>query len=96
MIRGRNTMSNSILKHDLCKLVIAKVSTAITNYSMRSSKSGEERFQNFNDNSGIVSGERFCFNPFRQVVDGHENVLIPSRRREWPHEIDAPYVKDLA
>ncbi|GJR17904.1 hypothetical protein Tco_0966431 [Tanacetum coccineum] len=72
------------------------MSTAITNYSTRSSKSGEERFQEFYDNSGIVSGERFCFNSFRQVVYGHENVLVPSRRREWPYEIDASYVKDLA
>ncbi|GJW52456.1 hypothetical protein Tco_0093807 [Tanacetum coccineum] len=96
MIRDRKTVSNSILKHDLCKLVIAKMSTAITNDSTRSPKSGEERFQEFYDNSGIVCGELFCFNPFRQVVYGHENVLIPSRRREWPHEVDAPYVKDLA
>ncbi|GJX87424.1 hypothetical protein Tco_0339438 [Tanacetum coccineum] len=70
--------------------------TAITNDSTRSSKLGEERFQEFHHNSGIVSGEHFCFNPFRQVVNGYENVLIPLRRREWPYEIDAPYVKDLA
>ncbi|GKF85233.1 hypothetical protein Tco_0250131 [Tanacetum coccineum] len=96
MIRGRKTVGNPILKHDFYKLVIAKMSTAITINSTRSSKSGEERFQEFYDNSGIVSRERFCFNTFRQVVYGHENVLIPSRRREWHHEVDALYVKDLA
>ncbi|GJZ28421.1 putative ribonuclease H-like domain-containing protein [Tanacetum coccineum] len=58
MIRSRKPVSNSILKHDLCKLVIAKVSIAITNNSTRSSKSGKERFQEFYDNLGIVSGER--------------------------------------
>ncbi|GJU53901.1 hypothetical protein Tco_1227615 [Tanacetum coccineum] len=66
------------------------MSTAITNYSTRSSKSGKKRFQEFNDDSGIISGERFFFNPFRQVVNGHENVLVPSRRREWSHKVDAP------
>ncbi|GJY35847.1 hypothetical protein Tco_0421225 [Tanacetum coccineum] len=96
MIRGRKTVSNTILKHELCKLVIAKASTAITNNSTRSSKSGKERFQEFYDNSSIVSGEHFCFNPFRQVVNGHENVLVPSRRQERDHEIDASHVKDLA
>ncbi|GJZ44399.1 hypothetical protein Tco_0591654 [Tanacetum coccineum] len=96
MICGRKTVCNSILKHDFCKLVITKVSTAITNNSTRGSKLGEERFQEFNDNSGIISGEQFCFDPFRQVVNDHENVLVPSRRRERAYEIDAPHVKDLA
>ncbi|GKB54113.1 hypothetical protein Tco_0904866 [Tanacetum coccineum] len=66
------------------------MSIAITNYSTRSSKSGKKRFQEFNDDSCIISGERFCFNPFRQVVNGHENVLVPSGRREWSHKVDAP------
>ncbi|GJU71752.1 hypothetical protein Tco_1263157 [Tanacetum coccineum] len=96
MIRGRKTVGNSILKHGFRELVIAKIGTAITNYSMRSSKSGKKRFQEFNNDSGIISGERFCFNSFRQIIDGHEDVLVPSRRRERAHEIDAPYVKDLA
>ncbi|GJV51683.1 hypothetical protein Tco_1447424 [Tanacetum coccineum] len=95
MICGRKTVGNSILKHDLCELVTAKMGTAITNYSTRSSTSGKKRFQEFND-SGIISGERFCFNPFRQVIDGHENVLVPSRRWDRSYKIDAPYVKDLA
>ncbi|GJX25051.1 hypothetical protein Tco_0231347 [Tanacetum coccineum] len=69
---------------------------AITNYSTRSSKSGKKRFQELYNNSGIVSGERFSFNPFGQVVDGHEKELVPSRRRERSHKIDAPYVIDLA
>nr|GEU45731.1 hypothetical protein [Tanacetum cinerariifolium] len=70
--------------------------TTITNYSTRSSKSGEERSQEFYNNSGIISGERIRFNPFRQIVNDHENVFIPLRIREWSYEIDGPYVKDLA
>ncbi|GJW61558.1 ribonuclease H-like domain, reverse transcriptase, RNA-dependent DNA polymerase [Tanacetum coccineum] len=91
----KKVSGNSILKHDLCELVTAKIDTTITNYSTRSSTSGKKIFQEFND-SGIISGERFCCNPFRQVIDGHKNVLVPLRRWERSHKIDAPYVKDLA
>nr|GEW57063.1 hypothetical protein [Tanacetum cinerariifolium] len=69
---------------------------AITYYSMRSSKSGEERFQEFHNNSGIISGERLRFNPFGQIINDHENVFISFRRWEWSHEIDALNVKNLA
>nr|GEY54382.1 hypothetical protein [Tanacetum cinerariifolium] len=66
-------MSDTILKHDLCELVIAEVRTAITNDSTGSSKPSKERFQKFANNSGVVGGERFRLNLFRQVIDGHEH-----------------------
>ncbi|GJU36838.1 hypothetical protein Tco_1185192 [Tanacetum coccineum] len=44
MIRGGETVSDSIFLHDLCKLVIAEMSSAITYDSSRDTKSGEERF----------------------------------------------------
>ncbi|GJV17436.1 hypothetical protein Tco_1362759 [Tanacetum coccineum] len=44
MIRGGETVSDSIFLHDLCKLVIAEMSSAITYDSSRGTKSGEERF----------------------------------------------------
>nr|GEX23046.1 hypothetical protein [Tanacetum cinerariifolium] len=69
VIRGSQTVSDTILKHVLCKLVIAKVPTAITNDGIGSSKPSKERFQEFSNNSGVVGGERFRFNPFRQVID---------------------------
>ncbi|GJQ90815.1 hypothetical protein Tco_0001954 [Tanacetum coccineum] len=78
VIRGSKTVSDTVLKHDLCKLVIAKVRIAVINDSAGSSKPSKERFQNFNNNSGIVGGERFRFDPFRQVIDSHEYVLVPS------------------
>ncbi|GJU80828.1 hypothetical protein Tco_1283193 [Tanacetum coccineum] len=58
------TMSDSVFKHDLCKLVIAKMGSAITYDCMRGTKSGEESFKKFANNSGIIGGERFRFNPF--------------------------------
>nr|GEZ82222.1 hypothetical protein [Tanacetum cinerariifolium] len=64
MIRGGETVSNSIFTHDLYKLVIAKMSTAITYDSSRSTKSGEKRFEELVNDSGVISGERFRFNPF--------------------------------
>ncbi|GKE71471.1 hypothetical protein Tco_1529543, partial [Tanacetum coccineum] len=45
MIRGGETMSDSVFKHDLCKLVIAKMGSAITYDSTRGTESGEERFK---------------------------------------------------
>ncbi|GJZ41630.1 hypothetical protein Tco_0588516 [Tanacetum coccineum] len=35
-----------------------------TNDSTRGTESGEERFKKFANNSGVVGGERFRFNPF--------------------------------
>ncbi|GJU17988.1 hypothetical protein Tco_1145954 [Tanacetum coccineum] len=53
VIRGGETVSNSIFKHDLCKLVIAKMGSAITYDSTRSTESGEESFKKFANNSGV-------------------------------------------
>nr|GEW74794.1 hypothetical protein [Tanacetum cinerariifolium] len=44
MIRDSKTVSDTVLKHDLCKLVIAEVRTAITNDGTGGSKSSKERF----------------------------------------------------
>nr|GEU93436.1 hypothetical protein [Tanacetum cinerariifolium] len=71
MIRGSKTVSDTVLKHDLCELVIAEVRFAITNDGMEGSKPSKERFQEFAKNSGVIGGERFRFDPFRQAVDGH-------------------------
>ncbi|GJY05094.1 hypothetical protein Tco_0371034 [Tanacetum coccineum] len=40
--------------------------SAITYDCTRGTKSGEESFKKFANNSGIIGGERFRFNPFRQ------------------------------
>ncbi|GKC48541.1 hypothetical protein Tco_1071286, partial [Tanacetum coccineum] len=57
MIRGGETMSDSVFKHDLCKLVIAKIGSAITYDCTRGTESGEERFKKFANNSGVIGGE---------------------------------------
>nr|GEZ53606.1 hypothetical protein [Tanacetum cinerariifolium] len=41
VICGGETVSNSVFAHDLCKLIIAKMSTAITDDSSRGTKSGQ-------------------------------------------------------
>ncbi|GKG63045.1 hypothetical protein Tco_0638692, partial [Tanacetum coccineum] len=53
-------------------------SDMVTNDTTRGTKSGEEIFKKFANNSGIIGGERFRCNPLRQVIDGHEYVLVPS------------------
>nr|GFB74238.1 hypothetical protein [Tanacetum cinerariifolium] len=70
VIRGSQTMSDTVLKHDLCKLVIVEVRTAITDDGTGGSKPSKERFQEFANNSSVVGGERFCLNPFRQSSGG--------------------------
>ncbi|GJS96476.1 hypothetical protein Tco_0803444 [Tanacetum coccineum] len=78
VIRGGETMSDSIFKHDLYKLVIAKMGSAITYDCTRGTKSREERFKKFANYSGVVGGERFCFNPFQQVIDDHDVLELRS------------------
>ncbi|GJW60450.1 hypothetical protein Tco_0109785 [Tanacetum coccineum] len=68
---------------------IAKMGSAITYDCMRGTESGEERFDKFANNSGIVGGEHFRFNPFRQVIDCHEYIFVPSEV-ERPHGSSIP------
>nr|GEW82675.1 hypothetical protein [Tanacetum cinerariifolium] len=72
VISGSQTVSDTLLKHDLCELVIAEVRTVITNDGTGGSKPSKERFQEFANNSGVIGGERFHFDPFRQVIDSYE------------------------
>nr|GEX05264.1 ribonuclease H-like domain-containing protein [Tanacetum cinerariifolium] len=72
MIRGSQTVSDTVLKHDLYELVIAEVRTAITNGGTGGSKPSKERFQEFANNSSVIGGECFCFDPFRQVNNSHD------------------------
>nr|GEX90114.1 hypothetical protein [Tanacetum cinerariifolium] len=78
------TVSDTVLKHDLCELVIAEVRTAITNDGTRSSKPSKERFQEFANNSSVVYGECFRFNPFRQAMNTPPDDLIGTYfKQEW-------------
>nr|GEZ27801.1 hypothetical protein [Tanacetum cinerariifolium] len=78
VIRDSKTVSDTVLKHDLYELVIAEVRTVITNDSTRSSKPRKERFQNFANNSGVVGGERFRFDPFRQAMMSPDGSIVAS------------------
>nr|GEX55479.1 hypothetical protein [Tanacetum cinerariifolium] len=55
VIRGSKTVSETILKHDLCKLVIAEVRSAITDDGTGSSKPSKERFLEFENNSVVIN-----------------------------------------
>nr|GEV26202.1 reverse transcriptase domain-containing protein [Tanacetum cinerariifolium] len=50
-----------------------QVRSAITDDGAGGSKSGKERFKEFANNSGVIGGERFFFDPYRQVVDSHKD-----------------------
>ncbi|GJU33928.1 hypothetical protein Tco_1182282 [Tanacetum coccineum] len=55
MIRGGETNEMTpVFKHDLCKLVIAKMGSAITYDCTRGTESSEERFEKFANNSGVI------------------------------------------
>ncbi|GJY67146.1 hypothetical protein Tco_0469384 [Tanacetum coccineum] len=63
VIRGGETMSDSVFKHDLCKLVIAKMGSAITYDCTRGTKSRQKRvLRNFGTSRAIIGGEAFAFN----------------------------------
>ncbi|GJX24083.1 hypothetical protein Tco_0228528 [Tanacetum coccineum] len=86
VIRGGETVSNSVFKHDIYKLVIAKMGSAITYDSTKVTESGEERFKKFVNNSGVVgkmiSREilgSFCVNYFEFELLKEENPPEQSR-----------------
>ncbi|GJY45339.1 hypothetical protein Tco_0434402 [Tanacetum coccineum] len=57
----------SYLKQCPCKLVIAKMGSAITYDSTRGTESGEERFKKLANSLGVVGRERFAFSPILQI-----------------------------
>ncbi|GJX98160.1 hypothetical protein Tco_0355179 [Tanacetum coccineum] len=59
VVCGGETMSDSVFKHDLCKLVIAKMGSAITYDCTRGTKSGEESFKKFATIGHQLVEERF-------------------------------------
>nr|GEX60088.1 hypothetical protein [Tanacetum cinerariifolium] len=61
-------------RHLACPTRMHEVRTTITDDSTGGSKSGKERFKEFANNSSVVGGERFRFNPFRQVVNSYDVV----------------------
>ncbi|GJY64516.1 hypothetical protein Tco_0465976 [Tanacetum coccineum] len=65
VIHGGETMSDSIFKHDLCKLVIAKMGSAITYDCRGAPYLGEERFKKFANKSRRHWWGALRFNPFR-------------------------------
>ncbi|GKC90558.1 hypothetical protein Tco_1151207, partial [Tanacetum coccineum] len=66
VIRDGETMIDSVFKLDLCKLVIAKMCSTITDDGTRGTEFGKERFKKFANYSSVIGGERLCFNLFRQ------------------------------
>ncbi|GKF31065.1 hypothetical protein Tco_0100863, partial [Tanacetum coccineum] len=74
VIRGGETVSNSVFKHDLCKLVIAKIGAAITNDSTWGTELGEERFKKFANNSGVVGGA-LSLQPILTSVKSGDQVM---------------------
>nr|GFB59304.1 hypothetical protein [Tanacetum cinerariifolium] len=78
------------------ELVIAKVSSTIADDSFGCTEPGEQRFQELNNNSSVIRGERLGFNPFGQIVDRNEDVFVTFGTRERSHKVDAPYVENFA
>nr|GEZ44566.1 reverse transcriptase domain-containing protein [Tanacetum cinerariifolium] len=63
------------------KFAYRQVNTAVTNDGMGSSKPSKERCQEFANNSGVVGGERFRFNPFRQNPKG--SLMLCKTQAGW-------------
>nr|GFB30413.1 hypothetical protein [Tanacetum cinerariifolium] len=86
MIRGGETVSNSVFTHDLSKLVIAKMSTVITYDSSRGTKSGEERFEKFANDSGVICQKKLesktFLMSFTSIINGPKvfSITLPQDR----------------
>jgi hypothetical protein len=43
----------------------------------------------------VRSSTRKSFYPLGDIVDYYQDILAAFRVREWSHEIDTPYIKDV-
>ena len=70
------------------------MSTSITNYGFRHSKSWENIFLQELDNHPMVIVFAWnCFNPLRNIIDFHQDVGVAKWHRKRSHEVNAPYIK---
>ena len=68
--------------------------TIVTNYGARGSKVRDDVFfQEFDNNLVVICLARDGFNPFRYVIYGQQDVLVPKRIREGSHKINAPNIE---
>ena len=72
------------------------MSTPITDYGFRYSKSGEDvLFEKFENNFVIISLAWDCFNLFRNIIHSHQDVRIAEGHRKLSHEVNGPYIKKI-
>nr|GEZ58927.1 hypothetical protein [Tanacetum cinerariifolium] len=78
VIRGSKTMSDTILKHDLCKLVIAEVRTAITNDGMGVPNLAKRDFKNLQITRASLMGSAFASTHFDKPIESRVKHLLGS------------------
>ena len=96
MISCGNLMGDSIPVHKSLKRMVTKMWPLVTNYNTWSSVPRQNMiFKKFDDNCIIISTARYSFNPFRNIINGKQNLNIPKRRWEWSQKIDPPTIKNF-
>ena len=87
-------MPHSILVQDFVNHLIAEMGTSICDQCSWSAEPCKYvAVKELGYHTSIIGAGRYCFNPFRDVIYGKQDVQVIKRGREWAHEIHPPQIK---
>ena len=78
------------------KLFLRKMTSIITNKGLGDSIARKDHLlEEPNYNSGVIGGVSEGLHPLRDVIDGHQDVLVVPGRWQRSHEVHALSIKDF-
>ena len=81
-------MSHSILVQDFVNHLIAEMGTVICNQCSGGAELREYVVaKKLGHYPGIISADRYCFNPLRDIIYFQQDVQVIIRWGKWTHEI---------
>nr|GEZ07483.1 hypothetical protein [Tanacetum cinerariifolium] len=87
MIRGSQMVSDTVLKHDVCELVIAEVRFAITNDGTRVPNLAKRDFKNFQTTRASLVGSTFALTHFDKLWANKIQSQTPFWRCSSGHDV---------
>ena len=94
MVCYSNLVFHCIPAQEILKLPVSKISSFIVDDCFGRPKVGENILvKEFYHYLGIVHLECHSFHLLGDIVDHYQNIMVPIRWWEWPHEINAPNIK---
>src|SRR5664279_3011320 len=96
MVGSGHLVSYSVTTEKMVELAVDEVLATITDDGSRNSKAREDDVseQSFHC-IGVRILARHCFHPLGNIVNCHQDVLVPTRRWKRSHEVNAPDIKDV-